>query len=161
MYGIDLSVQIENLMPALGLGFLLGFVYDTVRFLRLSFSKGKTVLFITDMLFVVFCTFASYLMILGVNNGNIRIYLILAEITGVVIYFCTAGIIISVVFQKTAGVIRKIFNLIYAPFIFLKKKFMHIFRKLREIAYNFLKKIQNKSKNPLQDEDEMLYNNNN
>ena len=69
-------------MPALGLGFILGFIYDAVRFLRMTFSKNKTVLFFADFLFVVFCTLSSYIMILGVNNGNIRLYLILAEITG-------------------------------------------------------------------------------
>ena len=40
MYGIDLSVQIENLMPALGLGFILGFVHDVVRLLKIT-APGK------------------------------------------------------------------------------------------------------------------------
>lgn len=161
MYGIDLSVQIENLMPSLGLGFLLGFIYDAVRFLRLAFSKGKTVLFITDMLFIVFCTLTSYLMILGVNNGNIRIYLILAEITGAAVYFCTAGIVISAILRSTADIIRKIFQIIITPFVFLKKRIMHLIKTMSEKMYIFLKKFQNKFKKPLQDEDEMLYNNNN
>ncbi len=159
MYGIDLSVQIENLMPALGLGFLLGFVYDAVRFLRLLLSEGKTFLFISDMLFVVFCTFASFLLLLGVNNGNIRLYLILAEITGAVIYFCTAGIIVMSLSRKTASAIKKIFKIIFSPFLFLKKKFSAVLKKLYGKFYEILKKMKNKFKKPLKDDNEMLYNN--
>lgn len=161
MYGIDLSVQIENLMPAMGLGFLLGFIYDTVRFLRLSFSKGKTALFVADFLFVIFCTLSSYLMILGVNNGNIRIYLILAEITGAAVYFCTAGVVISLIFRRVSGIIRNIFYTVFSPFSFLAKKIVYVVKKKQEKMYKFFLNFKKKSKKTLQDEDEMLYNNNN
>ena len=161
MYGIDLSVQIENLMPALGLGFILGFVYDVCRFIRISLSKNNAVLFICDLLFVIFCTISSYLMILGVNNGNIRLYLILAEITGCAVYFCTAGIIISKIFHFFAKLLRKVFCFIASPFICICKKSFHLIKNLCEKVYSFLKKSKNKFKNHLKDEDEMLYNNNN
>lgn len=160
MYGIDLSVQIENLMPALGLGFLLGFVYDAVRFLRLVLSEGKIFLFVSDMLFVVFCAFTSFLLFLGVNNGNIRFYLILAEITGAVIYFCTAGLIVMSLYRKSANMIKKITGAIFTPFIFLKKKISTIVKKLKGKIDDILKKMKNKFKKPLQDDNEMLYNNN-
>ena len=159
MYGIDLSVQIKNLMPALGLGFILGFIYDAVRFLRMTFSKNKTVLFFADFLFVVFCTLSSYLMILGVNNGNIRFYLILAEITGGVIYFCTAGIIISRIFRLVSDVLRKIFRTLIAPLVLVSEKFRCLIQKTGEKIKHFFKKIKNKSKKLLKDKDEMLYNN--
>ena len=160
MYGIDLSVQIENLMPALGLGFLLGFVYDCVRFLRIMFPTGKIFLFISDMLFVVFCTFSSFLLFLGVNNGIIRMYLVVAGITGAAVYFCTAGIIIMSVFRKIAIVIKKAFNIIFKPFIFLKKKILKMVEKLYTKIYEILKKMKNKFKKPLKDADVMLYNSN-
>lgn len=159
MYGIDLSVQIENLMPALGLGFLLGFVYDTVRFLRLIFSKGKTALFVADFLFVIFCTLSSYLMILGVNNGNIRIYLILAEITGAAVYFCTAGIVVSSVLRRISDFIRMLLRKVFSPFLFLGKKIVYVVKKLLEKTCKIFSEIKKKSKKTLQDEDEMLYNN--
>ena len=161
MYGIDLSVQIENLMPALGLGFILGFVYDMCRFIRLSLSKNKAVLFISDLLYIVFCTLSSYLMILGVNNGNIRLYLILAEITGCAVYFCTAGIIISGFLNLVSTILRKIFYLFTYPFISVFKKILSTGKILCKKHCTFLKKSKNKFKKPLKDEDEMLYNNNN
>lgn len=160
MYGIDLSVQIENLMPALGLGFLLGFVYDCVRFLRIVLPTGKIFLFISDMLFVVFCTFSSFLLFLGVNFGNIRMYLVVAEITGAAVYFCTAGIIIMSLFRKIAHVIKKSFAIIFKPFIFLKKKIFAIMKKICAKICEILKKMKNKFKKPLKDEEVMLYNDN-
>lgn len=161
MYGIDLSVQMKNLMPALGLGFILGFVCDTVRFLRLSFSKGKTALFIADFLFVIFCTVSSYLMILGVNNGNIRIYLIVAEITGAAIYFCTAGVVVSSVFRRLSGIVRRIFHAVFLPFSFLSRKIVYVVKKIQKLACKIFCEIKKNQKKTLKDEDEMLYNNNN
>ena len=161
MYGIDLSVQIKNLMPALGLGFILGFVYDSVRFFRLSFSKGKTALFVADFLFVIFCTVSSYLMILGVNNGNIRIYLIAAEITGAAVYFCTAGVVVASVFLHVSGVIRKIFHAVFLPFSFLSSKIVYVVKKIQKLACKIFCEIKKNQKKTLKDEDEMLYNNNN
>ena len=158
MYGIDLSVQIANLMPVLGLGFLLGFFYDVVRFLRLVFSKSKILLFVTDFLFVVFCFLISFLLFIGLNNGHIRIYLILAEITGAVVYFSTAGIIISALFSKIFFAIKKAIMLIFFPFLFVKTKIDIITKKLTKKCGINLKKIQNKFKKPLQDDNDMLYN---
>ncbi|MBO5935238.1 MAG: spore cortex biosynthesis protein YabQ [Clostridia bacterium] len=161
MYGIDLSVQIENLMPALGLGFLLGFVYDCVHFMRILFPAGKIFLFVSDMLFVVFCTFSSFLLFLGVNNGNIRMYLVVAEITGAAVYFCTAGIIIITVYRKIAYVIKQTCNVIFGPFKFLIRKIFITAKKTYRKIYEILKKMKNKFKKPLKDADIMLYNNNN
>ena len=146
-------------MPALGIGFILGFIYDLVRFLCMTFSKNKIVLFFADFLFVVFCSLSSYLMILGVNNGNIRLYLIVAEITGCAIYFCTAGVIIYRIFKFISDILRKIFRTVFAPFVLVSKKFIYLIKKLSEKIKDFFKKIKNKSKKLLKDKDEMLYNN--
>lgn len=154
-------MQIENLMPAMGLGFLLGFAYDVVRFLRILVSKGKTTMFIADFLFVILTALSSYLMILGVNNGNIRIYLILAEITGASVYFCTAGIVVSSVLNSVSEIIRKILQTVFAPFLFLTKKIVYVVKKIYEITCKFFSEIKKNSKKTLQDEDGMLYNNNN
>ena len=154
-------MQIENLMPALGLGFLLGFVYDIVRFIRLLVSKGKTVLFVADFLFVILCTLLSYLMILAVNNGNIRIYLILAEITGAAVYFCTAGVVVLLIFRKISEFIRRIFRIVFSPFTFLFKKIVYVVKKMNEIMCKFFLNFKKKFKKTLKDEDGMLYNNNN
>ena len=87
-------------------------------------------------------------------------YLIVAVITGAAVYFCTAGIIIMSVFRKIAIVIKKTFNIIFKPFIFLKKKIFIIIKKLCAKIYEILKKMKNKFKKPLKDADVMLYNDN-
>lgn len=160
MYGIELAVQIENLMPALGLGFLLGICYDFVRLLRLIFSRGKIFLFVTDTLFTVFCTAVSFLLFLGVNDGVIRLYLVLAEIIGATLYFFTAGKIVYRLFRRFSDMLRSAVHLIFAPFRFLKRKMNKPIEKIKENSAFYLKKIQNKFKKPLQEEEDLLYNNN-
>lgn len=160
MYGIDLSVQFENLMPALGLGFILGFLYDIVRLLRLICSKGKTFLFVTDMLFVIMSAVTSYLLYIAVNNGHIRVYLVAAQILGATVYRFTAGELIFSFFEKITLAVKKIIKTVFAPFLIFGRRVLGIMRKTIAKSGKILKKIQNKFKKPLKDDNDLLYNNN-
>lgn len=80
--------------------------------------------------------------------------------TGAAVYFCTAGIIVMSVFGKIALVIKKAFNIIFKPFIFLKRKLFVMMKKIYAKIYEILKKMKNKFKKPLKDEEVMLYNDN-
>lgn len=151
MYGIDLSVQFENLMPALGLGFTLAFLYDVVCFLRLLISNGRVFLFVTDMAYVVFCVLASFLLFLAVNSGHIRSYLVLAEILAAAVYRLTVGTIVSAAAEKTASFLKKAIRAVFSPFKFVLRKIQVISRKIKENLRKTLKKIKINSQNPLKD----------
>ncbi len=133
MYGVDLFVQIENLMPALGLGFLLALIYDLFVFLRLCAGDGKVVCFAADFVYVVLCSVCSFLMILAVNDGVIRFYLVGAEIVAAVIYRCTFSKLLSRFFINTGN---KINSYVQTVKISVKK----VLKKL--------KKFKKVSKNP-------------
>lgn len=154
MYGIDLSVQIENLMPALGLGFILGFVHDLIRLLKITVPKKKAFEFIADILFSLFCTVLSYLLFLSVNFGKIRLYLVFAELTGVFIYKVTLGVIVYGAGEKTARFLKRTFKKIFSPFASLCNK-------ASKSAGKFLKNFKIKLKNLLKRRDKVLYNNDN
>ncbi|MCD7827636.1 MAG: spore cortex biosynthesis protein YabQ [Clostridiales bacterium] len=159
-YGIDLSVQIENIMPAVGLGFVMGFAYDIVRFIRLNFSKGKYLLFITDMLYIVACTLSSFLLYLAVNFGHIRAYLVVAELLGFGVYRCSLGIFIYRLFVGLSKGLRHVFRILTAPVRYFFGVIGSIFHKIGKKSEKHLKKMQNKLKNLLQRRSKMLYNNN-
>lgn len=155
MYGVDLSVQFENLMPAIGLGFILGFVYDIFKFIRQIFFNGKTAFFITDMIFVVVCALSSFLLFVAVNSGRIRGYLILFEVLAACVYRFTAGQLVSAVLDKSSMLInaffRKVASVICVP---MKKMYTFICKVSKRFEKN-LKKSKINSENPLKDSAEL------
>ncbi len=161
MYGIDLSVQFENLMPALGLGFILGLLYDFVRLSCVVFHKKKAVVFAADVFFIILCTGVSCLLYIAVNNGHIRLYLLLAQVLGGVIYRFTAGELIFPFFVKIIKAAEKFVLTVFAPVAGLGRKISEILRKIMRKFYINFKKIKNKFKKALKDDEQLLYNNDN
>ena len=154
MYGIDLSVQIENLMPALCLGFFVCFVHDVVRLLKIT-APGKRIFeFFADIFFSLFCTVISYLLFLAVNFGKIRLYLIFAELTGFFIYKVTVGVIVYGAGEKAARLLKRTVRKIFSPFKALCNK-------ASKLSSKILKKFKIKLKNLLKRRDKVLYNNDN
>lgn len=160
MPAVDFSAQFASLMPALGLGFLLGLVYDAIRILRLCLSSGKVFVFVTDVLFVLLCSVSAFVLFLAVNDGRIRLYLVIAIVLGAVIYAFTFGELISSAAKRIAAALRKMIHVLLTPFRFFSGKIRGMGKKIADFSGKKLKKIQNKSKKPLQDEQEVLYNDN-
>ena len=158
MYGIDRLIEFENIMPALGLGFILGFLYDIVRILRLSISNGKIFVFVTDVLYIVTAVLSSYILFLAVNAGHIRAYLVITIALGAAVYSCTAGELIYSTAKKVTDKVKKVIRALLRPFQLLFTKLGKYFAKIKKFSAENLKKIQNKSKKLLKRDDEMLYN---
>lgn len=158
METIHVAEQLRNLMPALGLGFLLGVLYDAVRILRLLVPSKKIFVFITDMLFTAFCAVASYVMFIALTNGRIRGYMVIAELIGAAAYFLSVSAVCFPLVKKLICKIKGIFHKLFSPFIFIFKKIKTLSEKAGRNIGKKLKKCKNKLKKPLQDEDVMLYN---
>ncbi len=152
MYGVDLSVQIENLMPFLGLGFILGIVYDAASVIRSLFVKMKPIVFAADFLFCILSAVLTYLLLLATANGFIRIYLLLALFTGAAVYFSTLGVLVSFVTGKFSNLIRRILSVIFLPFYRVLKKILAGLCKIKEKIIKKLEISKNKLKKPLKDE---------
>ena len=155
MYGVDLSVQFGNLMPALGLGFILAFVYDILIFIRKTILTGKVFQFLTDMIFVMLCTVSSVLLFIAVNSGHIRSYLVLAEIFAAVVYRMTAGVLITAITDRISYCLKKITVRIYSPFRRVGEVLLSVSAKNKEKFRKILKKFKINSKNPLKDDSEL------
>lgn len=154
MYITDITTQLKNIMPALGLGFALGIVYEFVRILRVYISSGKIFVFITDMLFTVFCSVSTFLLFVAVNNGHIRFYMLLAGVLGYTVCLFTAGELLYAFFVKIHSFLIRILKPILKPFEWLLVFLSSKFKKLPEKT----EKIKNKFKKLLKHRDEVVYN---
>ncbi len=153
MYSVPQSEQLAIFGASLGLGFLLGVLYDVMRALRLSVTRSKIVLVACDMLYFILFGVISFLFILALNKGEIRFYIIFGELIGAFFYYVSFGIAVIKITNKLVALLRQLyafaFKIISAPFRILKKTFSGIFKKLRKDFKKTEKKSEKIQKNLL------------
>ena len=121
-------------------GIVIGLLFDFFRALRKSI---KTVDFVTYIEDILFWTLTGILILYNIwyfNNGEIRIYMFLGIIMGVLIY----SLILSSIFTKVITfILKKIFTILELPF----KRIISVFNKIFAIIKNIYIKIVKKYKN--------------
>ncbi len=145
MYNVDSSEQMLIFLASLGVGFLLGVLYDFLRAFRLCLTKVKWVVVVFDLLYFFMVAFFSYIFIIAANKGEVRSYIIIGEFLGAVFYYFSFGIAVIKLTDQFVSFIKKffffVFKVVSYPFHLLKRFFQTLFGKFR----GFFKKSEKKS----------------
>ncbi|MBR4286603.1 MAG: spore cortex biosynthesis protein YabQ [Clostridia bacterium] len=153
MYSVPQNEQLAIFIFSLGLGFLLGVLYDVIRALRLSITRSKIVLVICDIIYFIAFGLISFLFILALNKGEIRFYIIVGEAIGALFYYVSLGIAVIKITDKAISILRRLytlaFKIISTPFRGLVKAFSGIFKKLCKLFKKTEKKSSKIQKNLL------------
>ncbi|MBE6835236.1 MAG: hypothetical protein E7515_03175 [Ruminococcaceae bacterium] len=168
-YGVSLAKQTYNFFVSVGFGFALGIVYDVFFIIRNLISKRKWVTVVCDVIFTLFSSLMSFLLLLSVTDGQIRFYVILGELIGFFVYYFSLGVFIVKICEKITAVLKKLFAVVKRFFLFvfrvisfpfrkLFKLLKGIFKKIYEKTLKNTKKIVKKSKYHLQVDTALLYN---
>ncbi len=146
MYNVYQSEQMLIFLASLGTGFLLGVLYDFLRTIRLSFTKGKIAVIIFDLLYFFMVAFLSYIFILAANKGEVRSYIIIGELLGAVFYYFSLGFALMKLTDKFVLLLKRfylfVFKIISFPFCLIKSTFLKLYEKLK----SFFQKSEKKSK---------------
>ena len=140
MYMLTIADQTQLFLFALGLGFLLGIVYDLFRTERMAFTMRRVGVFLQDILFFLTCAAVTFLFLLAVNHGEIRGFIIAGEALGFFIYYFSFGLLAVRVSSFTIRTIRRFFHLIFTPFRALLRLLGRVFGKIRRFARKTSKK---------------------
>lgn len=134
MYSVPQSEQLSIFVASLGLGFLLGVLYDVVRAIRLSLPYSKIATVIFDLLYCFLFGIITFLFILALNKGEVRFYIIAGEIIGALFYYISFGIAVIKITDHVTAFLKKVYKLIFsiirAPFRLLKRLFVAIKNKM-------------------------------
>jgi spore cortex biosynthesis protein YabQ len=134
MYSVPQSEQLSIFVASLGLGFLLGVLYDVVRAIRLSLPYSKIATVIFDLLYCFLFGTITFLFILALNKGEVRFYIIAGEIIGALFYYISFGIAVIKIRDHVTAFLKKVYKLIFsiirAPFRLLKRLFVAIKNKM-------------------------------
>lgn len=160
MYLIGLQQQLRNFSLSLGVGFLLGIIYDLFRLTRVVLFKrqSKAVIITQDVIYALTCGFVTFLFLLSKNYGEFRAYVIAGEGIGFLIYFFTLGIVAVRFVDTVTNKMRKALNVILKPLKSLICQVNMVKRNLNEKTVNKSKKFLKNFKIRLQPRGVLLYN---
>ena len=91
------------------IGFVLGFVYNALRFIRIIFSSGSVFTGITDFIFVAVSGLVIFIFSVELGVGNMRLFYLIAAAIGFAVYTVTLGNITAFV----ARLARKLFIMLF------------------------------------------------
>ena len=145
---INITQQTWFFLYSILLGAALGVFYDLFRILRIAFSHAAVVVMAEDILFWSSSAFVTFVFFLAIDGGQIRLFLILGEGIGFVLYYFSLGTLVIGAAKKIIAVVRWVLNGIYrlviAPVLFLIGK---IFRFLQAIFSGLAFYIKKQAKN--------------
>ena len=121
-------------------GVAIGVLFDIFRILRRTIKTSNIITYIEDILFWILTGILILYNIWYFNNGEIRIFMFLGIILGVLIYVCTLSKIFIKIFSKVLLVIKKVFELPIKTILSILKKitttFITIFTKITKKLTN-------------------------
>lgn len=140
------------------LGVFLGCLFDLFRIFRMTVKCGTIFVFIQDILYFAIITFVTFMFLLSYNDGRLRMFILVGELMGSVLYFFSLSILILKSSELIIKVMKKILSIILNPFIiffkFIKSKIDNLKTKI-----NFkLKKFKLFDKLSLKNISKIVYN---
>ncbi len=162
LYGLSLATQTMNFLLSLGVGFVLGIVYDSFRILRICISSRKIVIILFDIIYCIFFGLAFFLFLLTTNEGQFRFYLFVGSGVGFSVYYFSLGVIIfsfsELLTEFTKKWIKRIFSVFIFPFRWIYSRTKRFIDKKIKKSRKTTKNIKNKSKIHLKLYKHLLYN---
>ena len=136
IYSLSLADQTENFLFSLGAGFILGIFYDAFRIVRMCISEKRSAIIVSDVLYCILFTFATFIFLLTVNEGEFRLYLIAGEFMGFAVYYFSLGALFfsfsTFLTDMIKRCVRKIFDVVFYPIKLIFLKSASVFDKILE-----------------------------
>lgn len=110
MFGIDHAVSFWTFIRSLGIGFIIGILYDLFRAFRLCVSRGRISVALQDVLFFILTSMITFLFLLKTSYGVVRWYIIAGEIIGFSVYRLSCGKVFFSTASRMSAAFIKLFT---------------------------------------------------
>lgn len=108
--GVHLADQTLVFLRACLLGAALGALYDVFRILRIAIPASRGIIAAQDLLFFVLAAIATFLFLLTSIDGSVRVFLMVGEALGWVLYYFTLGQLVMRVSKTIIAAIKAVFR---------------------------------------------------
>lgn len=119
-------------------GILLGFIFDIFRALRKSIKNSTVATNIEDILFVIISFIIIAMVVQIVSKGELRFYILLGIILGILIYFLSVS---KYIITGETWILKSIIKILKSIYNFFTK----FFKKINGLILKFLNKVNHKS----------------
>lgn len=161
---LSLTAQTVAFLITVLSGLLYGMIYDILRISRIAVRHTAIAIIVEDILYFTVIAFLTFLLALAQDRGAIRLYHIIGEILGFVIYYLTLGEAVLAVADKIIFAVRFIFAIInrfiISPILWIVRKIVAFPIALFKRIMIFSKKTLKKLKFVLKKRCILLYNSN-
>lgn len=143
-------------------GIVMGLFYEALRFSRMLIRHNAVAVCIEDAVYLSLTAVIGFIIALSVGIGYFRIYYIVCEAIGAILYFLTLGRLINYALRHFSNAVKHILRVFFDKIIQFSRKYIvpiakkvsPLFSKFAEIAEN-VKKYRKKG---LKSEHSMMYN---
>ena len=131
--------QLRLFLLSCAFGIPIGIVFDIFRVIRMIIHHNKIAAALEDILF--FCLYGVFLMCFTISmaRSEFRFYYCAGNLIGFILYYVTAGTVVTGILRKIIGFIKRALLRIFRP---LLKKFVLICQKIRTIFVGSLQNIK-------------------
>lgn len=139
----SLILELHIFLTSIYGGIIGGLVYDIYRAIRYNYKLSKFITYIQDLLFWLAMTYIFFSILIKINWGEIRGYIILGFLIGIIIYIITFSKFIYPISIKLIGWIKStignIIAIILYPFKTMKKKTYPSLNKLKKMPIEIVR----------------------
>ncbi len=107
---VTINEQAFLFLTCVKTGIIMGMFYDLIRVFRKIIHHPNWAVQIEDLLYWVTCGGFAFTMIYWRNYGEIRSFVFLGVIIGLILYFCTVSILFMKVTTKVINMAKRIIN---------------------------------------------------
>lgn len=122
---MSVAEQSRNFCLFFIIGLFIGFIFDLFKSFRKNFKTNNIFVDFQDIIFLIISGFLFFRSIVIFNSGNIRFYIVVSTVLGIVIYSLTLSescvIINDVIINFIKLVFRILFKLLKLPYNFAKR----------------------------------------
>ena len=138
--------QIHVFLYAIAAGAIVAFLYDILRIKRRAIKTNVIIVSLEDMLYWLITAIIIFLTVYNSNSGEIRGYIFIGNIAGVLIYLLLLSKIVISSSMAIINFFKKIFRFIFIVLMYPVKIIVKILSIPFGIISRIVKKLTNKSK---------------
>lgn len=142
----SLMLELHIFFTAVYGGLIAGFIYDIYKTIRHFSRPSKIITYIEDLLFWTIIASVFFYILIKINWGEIRGYIVFGFIIGVFIYVKIFSKFVYQICIKVGRIVnefvRKVICLILYPFKFLKTKSSPTLKKMKKVPREIVKQTK-------------------
>ena len=119
---LSVSEQARLFLLACAAGFVIGFVYDIFRIVRITFPHPSFLIQIEDILYWALASVGMFIFLQYATAGEVRAYSIFGAALGALVYFLTLSVVIMTISSAIINFVKRllvaIFTILLVPLRF-------------------------------------------